>query len=94
MLLHMDRGLSFALRRTEESLDQAWHMTEQALAQQVLNVLASDEDGPETHPWRRLATQARTIGITTSADELRQLKYDVAFTNRVLTWLSERGIAE
>jgi hypothetical protein len=63
-------------------------LTSQIMSQQVLNVVLSDDDeSEEEHPWSWLAELARTHGIDVTADELKQLQYEVILTDRVTQWL-------
>jgi len=58
------------------------------MSQQVLNVVLPDDDecGDE-HPWSWLAELARKHGIDVTADELKELQYEVVLTDRVTRWL-------
>jgi len=54
----------------------------------VLNTVLPDDDEPaEDHPWTWLAGLARARGLNVSADDLRGLRYEVTFTDRVHRWL-------
>ena len=63
-------------------------LTQQVMRQQVLNVVLPDDDECEDeHPWSWLAELARNHGIGVTADELRELQYEVVLTDRVTRWL-------
>ncbi len=63
-------------------------LTPQAMSQQVLNVVLPDDDeSEEEHPWSWLAELARTHGIDVTADELKELQYEVVLTDGVTQWL-------
>ena len=63
-------------------------LTPQIMRQQVLNVVLPDDDECEDeHPWSWLAEVARTHGIDVTADELKELQYEVVLADRVTRWL-------
>jgi hypothetical protein len=63
-------------------------LTPHIMTQQVLNVVLPDDDECEDeHPWSRLAELARKHGIDVTADELKELQYEVILTDRVTQWL-------
>jgi hypothetical protein len=63
-------------------------LTPQVMSQQVLNVVLPDDDECEDeHPWSWLAELARNHGIEVTADELKELQYQVILTDRVTQWL-------
>ena|SRR6476659_9926538 len=63
-------------------------LTPQVMGQQVLNVVLPDDDECEDeHPWSWLAELARKQGIDVTADELKELQYEVILTDRVTQWL-------
>ena len=63
-------------------------LTPQVMSQQVLNVVLPDDDECEDeHPWSWLAELARKHGIDVTADELKELQYEVVLTDRVTRWL-------
>ena len=63
-------------------------LTPQVMSQQVLNVVLPDDDECEDeHPWSWLAELARNHGIDVTADELKELQYEVVLTDRVTQWL-------
>ena len=63
-------------------------LTPQVMSQQVLNVVLPDDDECEDeHPWSWLAELARRQGIEVTADELKELQYEVILTDRVTQWL-------
>jgi hypothetical protein len=63
-------------------------LTPQVMSQQVLNVVLPDDDECEDeHPWSLLAELARKHGIDVTADELKELQYQVILTDRVTQWL-------
>jgi hypothetical protein len=63
-------------------------LTPHIMSQQVLNVVLPDDDeSEEEHPWSWLAELARTHGIDVTADELKELHYEVVLTDGVTQWL-------
>jgi hypothetical protein len=63
-------------------------LTPQVMSQQVLNVVLPDDDECEDeHPWSWLAELARNHGIDVTADELKELQYEVVLADRVTRWL-------
>jgi hypothetical protein len=63
-------------------------LTPHTMSQQVLNVVLPDDDECEDeHPWSWLAELARKHGIDVTADELKELQYEVVLTDRVTRWL-------
>jgi hypothetical protein len=63
-------------------------LTPQVMSQQVLNVVLPDDDECEDeHPWSWLAELARNHDIDVTADELKELQYEVVLTDRVTQWL-------
>jgi hypothetical protein len=47
-------------------------------------VLPDDDPTDEEHPWEWLVELLDALGITTTADELRHVPYDVVFSDRVV----------
>jgi hypothetical protein len=57
----------------------------------VLNVVLPDDDeeaAVEAHPWEWLAGLARARGLKVTAEDLRELTYEVVFTDNVTRWLA------
>jgi hypothetical protein len=91
VILHDDRGFTLGLRSSGQSDpgDVREHETLESLTRDVLNVVLPDDDGSaEEHPWSWLAGLARARGLDVSADDLRDLPYEVVFTERVRRWLA------
>jgi len=90
VILHEGRGFTVGLRSTGKSDrgDLREHETLESLTRDVLNTVLPDDDEPaEDHPWTWLAGLARARGVNVSADDLRGLRYEVTFTDRVHRWL-------
>jgi hypothetical protein len=86
VILHEDRGFTLGLRSTGESGsgDLRKHETLESLTQDVLNVVLPDDDEcAEDHPWSWLADLARARGLNMTAEDLRDLPYEVVFTDKV-----------
>ncbi len=67
------------------------HETVETITRDVLTtVLPDDYDIDEEHPWEWLAELAQAQGIDVTADDLRQLPYEVVLTERVLQRLPNR----
>lgn len=91
VILHEDRGFTIGLGSSNESgpADLRRRLTLEILTRQVLNVvLPDDDDAEEHHPWWWLADLARARALNVSADDLRSLRYEVLFTDRVRRWLA------
>jgi hypothetical protein len=91
VILHEDRGFTMALRSTGRSDpgDLREHETLESLTRDVLNTVLPDDDKPaEDHPYSWLADLARARGLNVSADDLRSLRYEVIFTDKVRRWLA------
>ena len=92
VLLH-DGGRGFAggVRSTGtwKPPDVRWKLTVEQLTSDVLTVvLPDDDDDPEAHPWSWLSDLARSRGLDVTADDLRELPYDVVFTDELRRWLA------
>ena len=54
------------------------------MTRNVLNVLSPDDDEcADHHPWSWLAELARARGLDVTAENLRDLPYEVMFTDKV-----------
>lgn len=72
------------------SADDPWAgLTADGIEQDVRNVVLPDdaEDTGDEHPWAWFASILRGHGVTTTADELRRLPYDVVLSDRLLARL-------
>lgn len=85
VILHDDRGYGGKC-----SSGDIWaHETVETITRDVLTtVLPDDDDTDDEHPWEWLAELARDRGIVVTADDLRQIPYQVVLTERVLQRLS------
>jgi len=54
----------------------------------LLVVLPDDEDDTEPHPWSWLSDLAEARGLAATAADLRELPYDVVFTDALRRWLA------
>ncbi len=92
VLLHDGgRGLTIGIRSTGTSKppDVRRRLTLEQLTSDVLTVvLPDDEDDTEPHPWSWLSGLARARGLDVTADDLRELPYDVVFTDELREWLT------
>ena len=91
VLLHEDRGFTIGVRSTGEwkPRDARWALTLEGLTSDVLLVvIPDDDDDTEPHPWSWLADLARSRGLDVTADDLRELPYDVVFTDKLRQWLA------
>ena len=69
--------------------DVRWRLTLEKLTADVLVVVVpDDENDPEPHPWSWLAELARARGLEVTADDLRELPYEVIFTDELRRWLA------
>jgi hypothetical protein len=87
VILHDERGYG-----GRSSSGDIWaHETVETITSDVLTtVLADDDDIGEEHRWTWLAKLARAQGIYVTADDLRQVPYEVVLTERVVQRLRNR----
>ena len=85
VILHAERGYSSKI-----STGDIWaHETVETITRDVLTtVLPDDDEIEEAHPWEWLADLAQGQGIDVTADDLREIPYEVVLTERVLRRLS------
>lgn len=91
VILHSDRGFTIGWKTAPEPAagDLRRHETADNITQDVLNtVLPDDDDSGEDHPWPWLAELARARGLTATAEDLRNLPYEVVLTENVTRWLA------
>ena len=92
VLLHDGgRGFTIGVRSTGECdpPDARRQLTLEGLAGDVLLVvLPDDDDDPEPHPWSWLSDLAQARGLDVTASDLRELPYDVVFTDELRRWLA------
>jgi hypothetical protein len=92
VLLHDGgRGFTIGVRSTGECepRDVRSGLTLGDLTRDTLTVvLPDDDDDPEPHPWAWLAGLARSRGLDVTAADLRELPYDVVFTDELRRWLA------
>jgi hypothetical protein len=93
VLLHDGgRGLAAGGVRTTggwRAPDVRWGLTLEGLTRDVLTVvLPDDDDDPEPHPWAWLSDLARARGLDVTAADLREMPYDVVFTDELRRWLA------
>ena len=85
VILHAERGYQGWM-----SAGNIWaHETVEEITRTVLNVVLPDPEDGEDHPWEWLAGLARAQGIDVTADQLRDVPYEVVLTDRVLRQLGE-----
>lgn len=93
VLLHDGgRGFTIGVRSTGEPkpADARRQLTLERLTGDVLLVvLPDDDDDTEPHPWSWLSDLARARGLATTAADLRELPYDVVFTDALRRWLAD-----
>jgi hypothetical protein len=83
--LHAERGYS-----GRASSGSIWaHETVETVTHDVLNVVLPDPEDGEEHPWEWLAELAQAQGIDVTADQLRQVPYEVVVTERVIRRLGD-----
>ncbi|MEH0929852.1 hypothetical protein [Micromonospora sp. CPCC 205558] len=92
VLLHADRGFTVTARSTGVPGGVVPLIeTRDSITQHVLNaVLPDDEECAkgQDHPWSWLAQLARARGLDATAEDLRDLPYEVVFTDRTIRWLA------
>jgi hypothetical protein len=93
VLLHDGgRGLTAGGARSTggwRAADVRWGLTLEGLGRDVLTVvLPDDETDTEPHPWSWLSELARSRGLEVTAADLRELPYDVVFTDELRRWLA------
>ena len=90
VILHEDRGFTLGWRSSGESGagEIRGQETLDSITRDVLNtVLPDDDELAEDHPWPWLANLARARGLDVTADDLRDLAYEVILTDNVTRWL-------
>jgi hypothetical protein len=88
VILHSERGYAIGWgSNIEPPADLATYDTRESIAQQVLNTVLPDDDGPDDHPWEWLAELARARGLNVTAEDLRSLPYEVVLDDSVTVWL-------
>ena len=90
VILHQDRGLTLGWRSLGDvdPGDLSERGTADSLTQSILTVVLPDDDEcGEEHPWEWLADLARARGLSVTADDLRNLTYEVILTDEVRRWL-------
>jgi hypothetical protein len=88
VILHAERGYG-----GRSSSGNIWeHATVESITRDVLNVVLPDPENGDDHPWEWLAELAQRKGIDVTADQLRQVPYEVVLTERVLRQLGN-GVA-
>jgi hypothetical protein len=68
--------------------------TIESVTRDVLNAVIpedDDVDAGEEHPWSWLAELARARGLDITAEDLRELPYEVVLTDDVIRWLGASG---
>lgn len=91
VLLHAERGYSIAARSTGAPGNGAipLHETRDGVIENVLStVLPDDDECGEAHPWSWLAELARARGLDVTAEDLKDLPYEVVLTDDVTRWLA------
>jgi hypothetical protein len=85
VILHDERGFS-----GKSSSGDVWAQeTVETITRNVLTtVLPDDDDTDDQQPWEWLAEHARDRGFVVTAEDLRQVPYEVVLTERVLRRLS------
>ncbi|WP_329109501.1 hypothetical protein OG792_12110 [Micromonospora sp. NBC_01699] len=68
----------------------ALYLNEEQVVGSVRNVVLPDdaETSNEEHPWHQLAATLTEMGFSTTADELRDLPYEIKLTPRLRARLS------
>jgi hypothetical protein len=88
VILHAERGYS-----GRSSSGSIWtYETAETITRDVLTTVLPDDADAATedeHPWEWLAELARAQGIEVTADQLRQVPYEVVLTERVLRQLGD-----
>lgn len=88
LTLHDERGFS----SWDSSGDQWRHLTLEGVEADVrTTVLPDEDDTDDEHPWNWLVELLLSHGITTSADRLRLVPYEVEFSERLLARLTNEG---
>jgi hypothetical protein len=93
ILLHKELGFSHSPPKGPGAPSgQGFHYSADLIKRNVLNTVLPDDDeeaAREAHPWEWLAALARARGVTVTADELRQLDYEVVFSEALEKYLAE-----
>ncbi|MFI6785640.1 hypothetical protein [Micromonospora sp. NPDC050276] len=92
VLLRADRGFTVTARSTGVPGGVvALVETRESITQHVLNAVLPDDDECATeqeHPWAWLVELARARGLDATAEDLRDLPYEVDFSDKMTQWLT------
>jgi hypothetical protein len=84
--LVIDEGRGFGATLSS-SADPWSHLTAESIQNDVLTtVLPDDGNTADEHPWEWLAQRLGELDVSVTPDELRELQYEVVFSD----WLRER----
>lgn len=90
VMLHADRG--FTLGRAALGGGGSGAVTDngalESMIQNVLTVVLPDDESSETHPWSWLTALARARGLNVRENDLRDLPYEVIFTEESRRWIA------
>lgn len=85
VILHEDRGFSVGAPIGPGAGDTVEAvLTRDEVVETVLAVVLPDPEDGEEHPWSWLAVLARVRGLDVTADDLRELPYEVILTDSVM----------
>jgi hypothetical protein len=85
VILHEARGFTVGGGSSSGTVQD--DLTPDSITRDVLNVVLPDPDDGEDHPWSWLAQLARFRGLDVTAEELRDLPYEVILTDSLTRWL-------
>lgn len=90
IVLRGDLGFTTGWGSSVATTSAVWSSyTAESITRDVLNVvLPDDDDTGEDHPWAWLAELARSQGLRVTADDLRDLPYEVELADRVRRLIS------
>jgi hypothetical protein len=85
LTLHSERGFGL-------SAPDVWrYLTLESLERDVRTTVLPDDDSEDEHPWEWLAGLLLAQGVAVSPDQLRNLPYNVVFSERVVARLASGG---
>ncbi|WP_326600037.1 hypothetical protein [Streptomyces sp. NBC_01803] len=84
LILHAERGFTVGWGGGSGDEPILATASVESITHNVLNVvLPDDDDYPGDHPWEWLAELSQARGIAVSADDLRELPYEVVLSDRL-----------
>jgi len=92
LMLHDERGFSSWTRAAGQSehVDPWGTLTLESVESGVRTTVLPDDANGDEHPWEWLAGLLRAHGVLQTPEQLKQLPYDVEFSERLVARLQPR----